>query len=363
MKNALEASPEGGEVRVTLHHVSDADGDCVELAVHNAGEVPAAVRERFFEKYATHGKAGGTGLGAYSARLMARVQRGSLRMASGPEGTTLSLRLPARHAAVPRAGRPGAGTGRGAAHRAAAGAVGAGGGRRRIQHRRPQEPAAQPAADGAHRGQRRAALELAREARADVIFLDPEMPVMGGIEAARRIQALQLQRGEEPSRIAAFSAYDDEGTRRQCLQSGFDLYRRSRRRAKRCSRCCAGRTRHAPAAGERRDQGGGRAGGAGPDAPDARVPVLAPPDGGGPCGGRRDGEREAIRVTAHKLAGSPAMYGFRDASRVSRALEQAAESRRTRRAARTLRRARRLLAQAQPEARPATSANPSTATS
>jgi HPt (histidine-containing phosphotransfer) domain-containing protein len=38
------------------------------------------------------------------------------------------------------------------------------------------------------------------------------------------------------------------------------------------------------------------------------------------------GEREAIRVTAHKLAGSLAMYGFKDASRASRALEQAAGS-------------------------------------
>ena len=36
------------------------------------------------------------------------------------------------------------------------------------------------------------------------------------------------------------------------------------------------------------------------------------------------GEREGVRTTAHKLAGSLAMYGFKEASRASRALEQAA---------------------------------------
>ena len=71
------------------------------LDIHNDGQVPPEIRDRFFEKYATHGKAGGTGLGAYSARLMARVQRGSLRMDSGPEGTSLTLRLPLWQAAVP----------------------------------------------------------------------------------------------------------------------------------------------------------------------------------------------------------------------------------------------------------------------
>ena len=40
----------------------------------------------------------------------------------------------------------------------------------------------------------------------------------------------------------------------------------------------------------------------------------------------RDGERDKVRDTAHKLAGSLAMYGFRDASRASRDLERAAAS-------------------------------------
>jgi HPt (histidine-containing phosphotransfer) domain-containing protein len=38
----------------------------------------------------------------------------------------------------------------------------------------------------------------------------------------------------------------------------------------------------------------------------------------------REGERETVRVTAHKLAGSLAMYGFKEASRVSLEVEAAA---------------------------------------
>jgi CheY-like chemotaxis protein len=321
MKNALEAAPQGSAVRVRLASVEDANGDCVELEVHNAGQVPPEVRERFFEKYATHGKEGGTGLGAYSARLMARVQRGSLRMACDEGGTTLSLRLPAWHAHVPAA----------------------------IQVR-PATPfpgawempatlsvllvdddeynivvlknllrspplAVRTAVNGL------AALELVREGRPDVIFLDLEMPIMGGMEAVRRIRELQRERGEVPSRIAAFSAHDDDNTRRQAMEAGFDLYLAKPASREEVFAVLRGED-PAHAVGAR---------------PDARIWVepslmaLMPEF----LASRRkladelvaaamQGERETIRTTAHQLAGSLSMYGFRDASHASRALEQAA---------------------------------------
>ncbi|MBV5308703.1 ATP-binding protein, partial [Chromatium okenii] len=43
------------------------------LTICNSGIVPVAVRTDFFEKYKTYGKQGGTGLGTYSAKLMADV--------------------------------------------------------------------------------------------------------------------------------------------------------------------------------------------------------------------------------------------------------------------------------------------------
>jgi PAS domain S-box-containing protein len=90
LKNAAEASPRGGVVRVAL-----AGRDRVWASIHNAGAVPEAVRDRFFEKYATAGKSGGTGLGAYSARLIVDNLGGEIDFLSNEEaGTTLFLSIP-----------------------------------------------------------------------------------------------------------------------------------------------------------------------------------------------------------------------------------------------------------------------------
>jgi signal transduction histidine kinase len=66
-----------------------------EIAIHNQGSVPEAIRESFFEKYVTAGKQSGTGLGTYSARLMAETQNGSIHLeTSDAEGTTVTIRMP-----------------------------------------------------------------------------------------------------------------------------------------------------------------------------------------------------------------------------------------------------------------------------
>ncbi len=88
-KNAAEASPQGGEVRIALQ------GPAPSVSVHNAGAVPREIRGRFFEKFATSGKPRGTGLGTYSARLIARTLGGDIEMASDDaSGTTVTVRLP-----------------------------------------------------------------------------------------------------------------------------------------------------------------------------------------------------------------------------------------------------------------------------
>jgi CheY-like chemotaxis protein len=73
IKNALEAAPEESEIIIRLF--SEAP---VRVEIMNPGAVPAAVRDRFFEKYQTSGKKRGTGLGAYSARMLTRAMRGEL---------------------------------------------------------------------------------------------------------------------------------------------------------------------------------------------------------------------------------------------------------------------------------------------
>ena len=91
LDNALDASPKGGEVAVIMSQ----DQDSVRIAIHNQGIVAEEVRDRFFEKYATCGKIKGTGLGTYSAMLIAKAHGGDVVMESGEtSGTTVTVTLP-----------------------------------------------------------------------------------------------------------------------------------------------------------------------------------------------------------------------------------------------------------------------------
>lgn len=85
IKNASEASPDKGTVTVSL-----AGSPFPSIRIRNAGEIPAEIHGKFLQKYVTHGKTGGTGLGCYSARLMAETMGGTVRFTSSPQdGTTI----------------------------------------------------------------------------------------------------------------------------------------------------------------------------------------------------------------------------------------------------------------------------------
>ncbi len=66
LANAIEASPSGERIVVEF-----AQDKATVITVSNKGVVPEPIRERFFHKYVTYGKEDGTGLGTYSAKLMA----------------------------------------------------------------------------------------------------------------------------------------------------------------------------------------------------------------------------------------------------------------------------------------------------
>jgi two-component system, sensor histidine kinase and response regulator len=90
VKNAIEASPQNGRIDVSL-----TEGDAATIVVHNGGAIPRDIRGRFFQKFATANKEGGTGLGAYSAWLMVRTMNGAIRFeTSEEEGTTVTVTLP-----------------------------------------------------------------------------------------------------------------------------------------------------------------------------------------------------------------------------------------------------------------------------
>jgi PAS domain S-box-containing protein len=81
--NALEASPESGSVSIVLEK-----HDGLTITIRNQGEVPLSVRETFFDKYSTSSPARGSGLGTYSARLIARTHGGDIAVETGTPGET-----------------------------------------------------------------------------------------------------------------------------------------------------------------------------------------------------------------------------------------------------------------------------------
>ena len=87
--NAIEASPEDDEVRIEVTTVSSS----MMIAIHNKGVVPQQIRNKFFDKYQTHGKKNGTGLGTYSAKLMADVMGYDIAMESSDKENHTTIRI------------------------------------------------------------------------------------------------------------------------------------------------------------------------------------------------------------------------------------------------------------------------------
>lgn len=221
VKNAIEAAPEGTEVAIELER----EGDWAYVRVKNQGLVPESVRGRFFQKYTTAGKSAGVGLGAYSARLLARVQRGELTLDDQTgTATTLTVRLRAAdpiHLKTKRDIAP-----------------------------KPIDLTVQPelpplrvvladddefnrivlkrllpaplrvtmAVNG------RGAVDAALEEWPDVVLLDLEMPVMDGYEAARKLREVERVMHRRNLLIVAISSNDDESIVKRALDAGCDQY-------------------------------------------------------------------------------------------------------------------------------------------
>lgn len=100
-RNALEAMPEGGTLRVACA----AEADHVSLSIADTGTgIPEEIRERVFDPFVTAGKPGGTGLGLAIVKKVVEDHGGSVEV-SKPEGGGTSFRLSfpqARAAASPR---------------------------------------------------------------------------------------------------------------------------------------------------------------------------------------------------------------------------------------------------------------------
>jgi len=88
--NALQASPEGGSVSIILKRDEN-----ISITIRNPGEVPTALRDTFFDKYSSSDGSDGSGLGTYSARLIARTHGGDVTLDSDiPGETSVIINLP-----------------------------------------------------------------------------------------------------------------------------------------------------------------------------------------------------------------------------------------------------------------------------
>jgi len=92
LRNAGEAAPRDTRVDIAV----TIKGALAEVSIKNRGAAPQEVCERFFEKYVTSGKRGGTGLGTYSAKLLTEAQGGTIAVQVDEfmDTTELVVRLP-----------------------------------------------------------------------------------------------------------------------------------------------------------------------------------------------------------------------------------------------------------------------------
>lgn len=90
LKNALEASPSNESVTFRFEN-----SEQKRVSLRNRGAVPESIRDRFFQKFLTAGKEHGTGLGAYSARLIAELHGARMSVdTSVPDFTTVDICFP-----------------------------------------------------------------------------------------------------------------------------------------------------------------------------------------------------------------------------------------------------------------------------
>lgn len=220
VKNAVEATPAGGTVTLAL-----LPGDPVVVTVHNPGEVPPAIARRFFEKYVTS-KGGGTGLGTYSARLMARAQEGDVQMrTSAAEGTTLSVSLPAARTesadAQPARSHEDSLLEAVAKLPARDVLVVDDDEFTRLVTRRllPSPPfRVRTASNGLQ------AMELMGRQWPDLVLMDMEMPHRNGLETVRWIREQEAALGRPRCRIVMLSGNDGESVPGRALLAGADRF-------------------------------------------------------------------------------------------------------------------------------------------
>lgn len=223
MKNAIEAASDQSTVSIAIEYAR-----MISLKIHNDTAVPAALRHCFFDKYATLGKEGGSGLGTYSSRLLAQVQNGDLSMhTSEQEGTTLCLSLPVYAGTLDSINSP---LPIATASRASVESHGLSKDKIHILMVDDDLYNTKVVAHQLHRFgvnlvtalNGKYGWQACLQQRPDSILMDIEMPIMNGIDALHAIRNIQKIRNQTPSLIVAFSSDDGIHSHERFLKMGFD---------------------------------------------------------------------------------------------------------------------------------------------
>ena len=218
--NAVKFTEEG---RVTLR-VGPVSGG-VELRVEDSGiGIPREDHERVFESFTqVDGDAtrefGGTGLGLAITRSVVELMGGTVRLASElGVGSTFTVTLPLEPADAPAAESPAIdGGARGAPLEARVLLVEDNAVNRRVASRLLERLGC--VVETAENG--RVALEAARAGGHDLILMDLQMPVMGGLEATRELIRAWEESGSAPVPIVALTADAMDHHRETCEEAGM----------------------------------------------------------------------------------------------------------------------------------------------
>ena len=98
-KNTRRDTPKNGpELHERAQRASETHpGAMHEIDIHNFGVIPEDIRDRFFDRYVTRGKEHGSGIGTYSAMLIAKTHGGTIRFTTcETQGTHVIVSLPRR---------------------------------------------------------------------------------------------------------------------------------------------------------------------------------------------------------------------------------------------------------------------------
>jgi signal transduction histidine kinase/CheY-like chemotaxis protein len=217
-----------GAVRLTALVERGSDGsEYLLIGVMDTGiGIPHSVQAQIFDAFtqadtSTTRRFGGTGLGLAISRRLVELMGGQIRLDSVEhQGSTFEVRLPCHRAPEPT----------GLENPLGAAVTAVNGGRLLLAEDHPINQKLALAllqrqgyvVDLAENGVE--AVRLASTHRYDVILMDIQMPLMGGLEATRLIREAEARAGHTRTPIVAVTANAMSGDRESYLQAGMDGY-------------------------------------------------------------------------------------------------------------------------------------------